>query len=65
MSRSLMLMILGGIVLLSPFLGLPLAILTWILPVLGIAILAIGFSYRDRGQKAPEDQHEASLPAST
>lgn len=65
MSRSLMLMILGGVVLLSPFFGLPLAILTWILPVLGLAVLAIGFSYRKTSERASEERHEASVPASS
>lgn len=63
MSRSLMLMILGAAVLLSPFSGLPLAILTWILPILGLAILAVGFSYRAR--KRLDVPHEAPVPASS
>lgn len=65
MSRSLMLMILGGVVLLSPFSGLPLSILTWILPILGLAVLAIGFSYRERTEKPSEEHHEAPVPASS
>lgn len=65
MSRSLMLMILGGVVLLSPFSGLPLSILTWILPVLGLGVLAIGFSYRERAEKTSNEHHEASVPASS
>ena len=60
-----MLMILGGIVLLSPFSGLPLSILTWILPVLGLAVLAIGFSYRERADKQSEERHEAPVSASS
>ena len=60
-----MLMILGGVVILSPFLGLPLSILTWILPVLGLAILAIGFSYRKRVPVETEANHESALPSSS
>lgn len=60
-----MLMVLGALVALSPFSGLPLAILTWILPVLGLIAVAIGFSYRTRAPKVQEPVHEASLPASS
>lgn len=60
-----MLMILGGVVLLSPFSGLPLSILTWILPLLGLAVLAIGFSYRERAEKLSEEHHEAPISAAS
>lgn len=60
-----MLMILGGVVLLSPFSGLPLSILTWILPLLGLAVLAIGFSYRERAEKPSEEHHEAPISAAS
>ncbi len=48
MSRERLLMLLGILVVLSPFVGLPLAILTWILPVLGASVLAIGASFAMR-----------------
>ena len=62
MSRSLMLIILGALVALSPFSGLPMRILVFILPVLGIIAVAIGISYR---RQPPATLHEASLPASS
>lgn len=46
MSRALMLIILGALVMISPFAGLPMSILSWILPVLGLIALAIGVSYK-------------------
>lgn len=51
MSRPTMLIVLGVMVLLAPFSGLPMAILTWILPLLGLVVLAIGISMH-REQKA-------------
>lgn len=44
-------MLLGILVALSPFSGLPLAILSWILPVLGLAVLAIGITTESRNLK--------------
>ncbi len=46
MSRALMLIILGALVMTSPFAGLPMSILSWILPVLGLIALLIGVSYK-------------------
>lgn len=46
MSRSFMLITLGALVMLAPFSGLPLLILSYVLPALGLATLAIGISYR-------------------
>ncbi|HEY0979299.1 MAG TPA: hypothetical protein VGE23_00440 [Candidatus Paceibacterota bacterium] len=63
MSRSLMLLILGALVAVSPFSGLPLSILAWILPLLGLATLAIGLSYRTRAPRA-SSVHEAPVEAS-
>lgn len=62
MSRSLMLIVLGALIAVSPFSGLPMRILAFILPVLGLIAVAIGVSYRRR-PAAP--LHEASLPASS
>ncbi|MDB5190408.1 MAG: hypothetical protein JWN49_734 [Parcubacteria group bacterium] len=48
MSRESILMILGILVAISPWSGLPLSILAWILPLLGLAITFIGFTLRTR-----------------
>lgn len=62
MSRSLMLSILGVVIALTPFMGLPQSILTWIVPVLGLLVLGIGFTYRRRVPKtfAPAEESNAS-----
>lgn len=65
MSRSLMLIVLGALIVLSPFSGLPMSILAWILPVLGLAILTIGVSYKRERPRAGPSSHEASLSASS
>lgn len=41
-------MLIGILVLVSPFVGLPLAILSYVLPVLGGLTLGIGLSYAMR-----------------
>lgn len=64
MSRGLMLIVLGALVMLAPFSGLPMRILIWILPVLGLAILLIGISYKRERVRATPSSHEASVPAS-
>lgn len=48
MSREGTLILLGVIVVLSPFLGLPYSWLMWILPILGLAVLAQGIVLRMR-----------------
>lgn len=58
-----MLIVLGALTAVAPFSGLPMRILAWILPVLGLAAVAIGVSYRRR--QARSAPHEASLPASS
>jgi hypothetical protein len=49
-------MILGILVLVSPFVGLPLSILTWVLPLLGGLVLGIGasFAMRKRNHQNPQ-----------
>ncbi len=61
MSRSLMLIVLAVLIILAPFSGLPMSILTWILPVLGFVLLAIGISYKRTGvsKSSVEPIHEA------
>lgn len=49
-------MLLGVLVALSPFSGLPLAILSWILPVLGLAVLLIGITTESRNLKLQRAQ---------
>ncbi len=68
MSRSTMLIVLGALVMVSPFSGLPLRILTWILPILGLIALGIGVSFhleRRRLTKTERMTHEAPVPASS
>jgi uncharacterized protein YacL len=48
MSRERILVLFGILIALSPFSGLPLAILTWILPLLGIVITLIGLTLASR-----------------
>ncbi|HEV7121512.1 MAG TPA: hypothetical protein VGN56_01645 [Candidatus Paceibacterota bacterium] len=57
MSRERLLMLLGILVLVSPFVGLPLSLLAWVLPVLGGLVLGIGASYamRKRMQHAQQN----------
>lgn len=53
MNRERILIVIGALVLLSPWSGLPLAWLTWILPVFGLATIAIGFTLHKRSVPAP------------
>lgn len=48
MSRVSTLILLGVLIALSPFLGLPLSILMWVLPILGLMVLLTGVSLRAR-----------------
>lgn len=58
-----MLIILGALVLVAPFSGLPMNILAWILPVFGLALVAIGVSYR-RNPPMSRPTYEADTHAS-
>lgn len=53
MTREHILMVLGGLVLISPWSGLPLAWLEWVLLVLGLAIIVIVYSMRRRDRQHP------------
>ena len=55
MTRETVLMILGALVFISPWIGIPMAWLQWALLVLGLAIIAIGITLRRR-------MHEDELP---
>jgi uncharacterized membrane protein len=48
MSRESILILLGVLFILSPFVGLPLYVLAWVLPALGLAVAGIGVSLRSR-----------------
>ncbi len=50
MSRESILIILGVLVLIAPWSGLPLAWLEWILPILGLAIVFTGVTLRMRAK---------------
>jgi len=50
MTRETVLIVLGVIVAASPYLGLPLSILSILLPVLGLTIIIIGVMMRRTGQ---------------
>jgi hypothetical protein len=63
MSRERLLMLLGILVVVSPFVGLPLAILTWVLPVLGALVFAIGtsFAMRKRSMQIAQQAHAPEI----
>jgi hypothetical protein len=46
MSRETVLIALGVLVVISPYLGVPLSILDFVLPLLGLLIIVIGIMYR-------------------
>ncbi|MDR3548052.1 MAG: hypothetical protein P4M11_07280 [Candidatus Pacebacteria bacterium] len=54
MSRENFLILLGILVVLSPFAGLPLAWLMWLLPILGALIVIIGIMIR-RSRRTQEN----------
>lgn len=54
MSKETTLIIVGVLVVLSPFLGLPESWLSVILPILGAVILVLGYLTFDRRRKTPE-----------
>jgi hypothetical protein len=46
MSRENILILLGVLVLLTPFIGVPVSILSWILPLLALGIIGIAYTLR-------------------
>lgn len=58
MSRELLLIVLGLLSALVPFIGLPYSWLMIILPVLGVAVAGIAFSLR--GRRAPKAYEEGA-----
>lgn len=63
MSRESALIILGILVAVSPFVGLPLSVLAWILPVLGILTAIIGLALRLRRQRRETTPEPEPVPA--
>lgn len=59
MSRESILIVVGVLLMVSPFVGLPLAILMWFYLALGLLIALIGTSLRLR-KKRRHTVHEAS-----
>ncbi|HYF28811.1 MAG TPA: hypothetical protein VEA36_00395 [Candidatus Paceibacterota bacterium] len=51
MSRESLLMVLGILIVVSPFTGLPLSLLTWFYVAAGLLIAAIGFTLRLRRRR--------------
>lgn len=62
MSRARTLILLGVLIALSPFLGLPVWILMWVLPILGLMVLLTGVSLRTRRVRE-EPQPPAAAPS--
>jgi hypothetical protein len=60
MSRTTTLITLGVLIFLSPFLGLPFSWLSWIIPLLGLGVVASGLSLRQERVRA---QMRAAAPA--
>jgi hypothetical protein len=52
MSRTSLLIILGILVVLTPFSGLPLSWLSWILPIIGLIVIVIGVSLHRRHRES-------------
>lgn len=61
MSRESVLVLIGVLVAVSPFSGLPVTWLAWILPVMGVAVLLIGVSLKAQKLLTPLPQeHEGN-----
>lgn len=59
MSRESVLLLLGILVAVSPFSGLPVTWLAWLLPIMGAAVFIIGVSFKAQKMLAPLPQeHE-------
>jgi hypothetical protein len=62
MSKSTTLIVLGVIIFISPFIGLPTSWLSWLLPILGIVVGVIGYLVRVRiKEENPEPVHEVEV----
>lgn len=56
MSRSLMLIVLGSLIAVLPFSGVPFTYISWVFTVLGVFVLILGISYRQ--QSTSRNRHE-------
>lgn len=63
MSRAGTLILLGILIALTPFLGLPLSLLAWVLPLLGLMVVLTGVSLRRRKQEERVPEPPAAAPA--
>jgi hypothetical protein len=59
MARENILIILGILTILAPFAGLPISWLEFILPAIGLAVAALGYSFR-----APRSERDSAVSAS-
>lgn len=62
MSREGIVIILGVLVALSPFVGLPYYVLAWVLPILGLVSALIALSLRVRRQKSRTQAPQPTSP---
>lgn len=63
MSRPQLLVLIGIFVTVSPFIGLPLSVLRWALPVVGLVTLAIGVTLRPAPKPSPAVAYDPSQNA--
>lgn len=59
MSKETVLIALGAITALSPYLGLPLSVLSILLPVIGLLVALVGIALRTRSKRLPAVVYEA------
>lgn len=52
MSKRATLMLLGLVIVITPFIGLPYSYLMWVLPLLGLLVAYLGYSRRGTAQEA-------------
>jgi hypothetical protein len=53
MTRDTLLLILAPLIAVAPFAGIPLSWLNWLLPLIGLAVLIIGISFRRDRTRPP------------
>ncbi|MGE5541251.1 MAG: hypothetical protein ACM3TU_03150 [Bacillota bacterium] len=56
MTRSHILILIGILTLLAPFSGLPISWLEFVLPVFGLIVAGVGYSYRASKELLPESR---------
>ena len=64
MSRVQTLSLVGILVIASPFIGLPLSVLSYVLPVLGLAVVVIAISLRAPAKPQPSSYDQTQNRAS-